>query len=156
VSTHLDGTFRTLQLRATAEGGSEGLLSVWHDPPAGRAASAARQPTGEASQGGAAGDAERWLPAGASVLRRLEGTDADRRGRTVVALVRASAPWTLAAIEARVLADGLRRDPVVHTRGGTDGGEARLYRGLGREFAVTVLPHPAGTAVVAHLVEAAR
>lgn len=133
--------FRTLQLRAAPDGGSEGLLSVWTDRPSGERE---RRP---------ALDAVALLPARAQVLRRVEGVDGTRRHRTVVALVDGSVSWVVDALDARVLAQGFVRDHAGRRTVGT--AQSRLYRASGRDLAFTVHSHDERVAVVIHVTEPA-
>lgn len=141
VSARERSGFRTLQLRAAPDGGSEGLLSVWADRPS------------AVHERGPALDASQWLPAGAQVLRRVDGVDGNRRHRTVVALVDGSVSWVVAALEARVLARGFVSDRTGHRTVGT--AQSRLYRAPGRDLAFTAHSQEGRVAIVIHLTEPA-
>lgn len=137
--------YRTLQLRGAADGGTDGLLSVWE-----RTARAAASPD-------AGREVASLLPPGARVLRSLAGTDAGRRHRTLVALADGSPAWVAQALEVRVIANGFTRDPAARDAAGSGPvGEVRLYRGEGRSLGITFHPHDARTAIVIHLTEAYR
>ena len=145
VSLYEAGRYRTLQIRPTVQGGSEGLLSAWSGGP--RAASSGRDEL----------DPAQLLPSDARVLRRLDGIDAGRRHRTLVAVADGSTGWVTQALELRMAAQGFTRDPILHaSAGGDQAGEARLYRRSGTEVAVTVHAHHGRSAIVIHLTEAVR
>ncbi len=140
-STYSAGQFLTLQVRSAAGGGSEGLFGVW-------APNAHTDATGF--------DVARLLPTGATVLLRVEGIDGERRHRTIVAIVDGSPGWNAGALESRAASHGFARDPIEGASARGASGESRIYRGAGRELAVTLHPNPRGTAIVAHLIEQAR
>lgn len=154
VSLRAASGYRTLQMRAAFGGGSEGLLSIWSDRDSTRAYARAVL------------DPARLLPAGARVLRSLEGSDAGRRHRTLVAVAEGSLRWAAEAIETRALALGFERDPVVdigsaQQRGAqlqplADRAQARIFRRPGQSLAVTVHRHGERTGIVMHLTENAR
>ena len=141
VSVRERSGYRTLQLRAAPDGGTEGLLSLWsHDGPGSNGVEPSL-------------DASRLLPAGAQVLRRLDGVDGGRRHRTLVALTDGSVRWVADSLETRALALGFARDPVRRQSAGE--GESRLYRSGRRDLGITVHPHEGRTAIVIHLTETA-
>jgi hypothetical protein len=145
VSLYEAGRYRTLQIRPTVQGGSEGLLSAWSGGPR------------VAASSGDGTDPEHLLPAGARVLRRLDGVDTGRRHRTLVAVAEGSPGWVTQALELRMAAQGFTRDPILHaSAGGDPDGEARLYRRSEIEVAVTVHAHHGRSAIVIHLTEAVR
>jgi len=134
VSLYEAGRYRTLQIRPTVQGGP-------------RAASSGRDEL----------DPAQLLPSDARVLRRLDGIDAGRRHRTLVAVADGSTGWVTQALELRMAAQGFTRDPILHaSAGGDQAGEARLYRRSGTEVAVTVHAHHGRSAIVIHLTEAGR
>lgn len=145
VSVYEADRYRTLQIRPAADGGSDGLLSVWE---------VAQRVAASADAGHVP---SRLLPPNARVLRTLVGVDAGRRHRTVVALAAGSPAWVVRALDARITAEGFVRDPVAREGAGSGRtGEVRLYRGAGKTLGVTVHPHDARTAIVIHLTEADR
>ena len=145
VSVYEANRYRTLQLRGAADGGTEGVLSIW--PDAGTAASATH----------AGPDPSRFLPAGARVLRSLDGVDAGRRHRTLVAVASGSPAWVAQAVDVRIAAQGFARDPVARAAAGSAPiGQARLYRGAGTTLGVTFHPHDGRTAIVIHLTQEER
>lgn len=147
VSRREPAGYRTLQLRASPGGGSEGLLSVWsddgHTTPA---------------RGESALEPASLLPADARVLRSLEGIDGARRHRTVVAIANGSVRWSVDALEARARSLGFVRDPVAGDAGmqrpaHADHAQARLYRRSGQALAVTVHRQGERIGIVVHLTE---
>ncbi len=145
VSAYEANHYRTLQLREAADGGTEGVLSVW--PDAGTVASSTH----------AVPDPSRFLPAGARVLRSLDGVDAGRRHRTLVAVAQGSPAWVAQSVDVRITAQGFSRDPVARAAAGTAPlGQARLYRGAGTTLGVTFHPHDGRTAIVIHLTQEER
>ena len=142
VSQHEAGRYRTLQIRRTSNGGSEGLISFWSNLSPGAASPISER------------DPARFLPAGARVLRSLGGVDAGRTHKTLVAVSDGSASWVVQALELRMATQGFTRDPVLHANtGGGASGQARLYRRPGAEVAVTVHAHQGRSAIVIHFTE---
>ena len=141
IVSRFDGdAYRTLQLRGHADGGSEGMLSVWRAAPL---------------PGGAGLDPAGLLPAGAAILRRFSSVDAGRRAESVVAQVPGSVDQVDAALHDRMTLAGYRRDPVVGARPNVAPGLARLYRRSHREALVTLHPSLGRVGVVLHLTEEA-
>ena len=134
--------FRTLQFRALPGGGSEGVLSVWPREP------------GAAGLPVAAFDLAALLPAGSTVMRRFAARDAGRRSETLVAVAQTAVEATADAIDQRLVALGLRRDPVAGTASAR--GWARIYRGRAVELACTLVPRAGHTEVVLHLTGGAQ
>ena len=127
--------YRTLQWRALPGGGTEALLSLWRGPVASLPASF---------------DLDAVVPRGATVLRRLSANDGGRRSATLVAWTPASVPDVAAQVHARLRAAGLEPGAL---RGDAATGLSRLYRGRGREVALTVTPHPGRSGLVLHYSE---
>ena len=152
VSRYEIDRFGTLQLRPSRDGGTEGLFSIWSGPGLASApASASAQPAQSAP------DPAGLLPAGARVLRSLDGIDAGRRHRTLVALAEGSPAWVAQALESRITAQGFARDAVARAPAQPAAvGEARLYRAAGRTLGLTVHPHDGHAAIVIHLTETQR
>lgn len=134
VSSFDAGAYRTVQIRPQAAGGSEGLYSVW-------------SPTVRTT---ARLDPRAILPDTATVLRRVSAVDGARVTTTVVARVDASAAWTLAALDRRLIDLGFVAAPL--PRAGSAGGMRVFQRG-GHEIAFTVSSHRTTSAIVVHLTE---
>jgi hypothetical protein len=151
LSTRDAAGIRTIQLRATASG-TEGVSSHWQVAPV----DPARGPQVSTA---AASDAERWLPPGTRVLRRLVHGDPGRDALTLVGLAAGGPEATAAALRDRVRADGFDEDlrlglpagRAAWYRGGPDAGGAALAFRRGRdELVVTLAAHADGTALVLH------
>jgi len=135
--------FETLQLRASARGGSEGLFTRWL-----RAAGA---PGGE--------PLARLVPADAQLVRQLSsGGEGERRATTLVAHFTRSLDDTERHLERHLLhagyepmrANGSPRD----LRWNDD--RARFYRSANAELLVTLHRQPQGASAVLHHVETPR
>ena len=135
VSAREGDGYRTLQWRALPGGGTEALLSLWRGPVASSPASF---------------DLDAAVPRGATVLRRFSANDGGRRSATLVAWTPASVPDAAAQVHARLRAAGLEPGAL---RGDAATGLSRLYRGRGREVALTVTPHPGRSGLVLHYSE---
>ncbi len=144
-----------LQLRASANGGSEGYLIVWQ----------ARAAPGEtARQRSVQGSvAHRLLPPSAITLsdQATGGAPAERSassappGRTLVAWVRGPIAATDAVLAARAKALGLNsRAEKRAPDAGPQREHARFYSAPGVELALTLHSEGAGTALVIHSTEA--
>ena len=91
------------------------------------------------------------------MLRSLDGVDAGRRHRTLVAVAQGSPAWIAQAVDLRITAQGFSRDPVAGAAvGPATIGQARLYRGAGTTLGVTFHPHDGRTAIVIHLTQEER
>lgn len=152
--------FRTIQLRAALEGGTEGLHTRWQ--------AMTRAP-------GSGLDPASLLPPGARLLRRFSATDGGQRGETLVAWCLDPVDRTLEILHERLRAVGFEGGaPVTGRPGGsahadvtrdaagkatgastpTSGahpsGVARFYRKPGQEIVLTVASHPGQTGLVLH------
>jgi hypothetical protein len=135
--------FETLQLRASARGGSEGLFTRWS-----RAA------------GGSGGEPlARLVPADAQLVRQLSsGGDGERRATTLVAHFTRSLDDAEQHLERHLLRAGY--EPM-RTRGSPrdlrwNDDRARFYRGANAELLVTLHRQPQGASAVLHHVETPR
>lgn len=124
--------FRTLQLRATPDGGTEGLHARWQ--------AVTRLPR-------AAFDPASLLPSGVRLLRRFSATDGGQRGETLVARSDESVARTVEVLHERLRAVGFEGGAPA---GSAASGVARFYRKPGREIVLTVAPHPGQTGLVLH------
>lgn len=128
--------FRTVQLRATPDGDTEGLHTRWR--------AVTRVPR-------AAFDPASLLPPGARLLRRFSATDGGQRGETLVARSDDSVDRTVEVLHARLRAAGFEGGaPAGSVVSSTAYGVARFYRKSGREIVLTVAPHPGQTGLVLH------
>lgn len=128
--------FRTVQLRTTPDGATEGLHTRWHALT--RALRAAFDPAS-------------LLPPGVRLLRRFSATDGGQRGETLVARSDDSVARTVEVLHERLRAAGFEGGaPTGGAASGTAHGVARFYRRSGREIVLTVAPHPGHTGLVLH------
>ncbi len=146
LSRRLDEGFETLQLRARAHGGSEGLFTRWSD----RAAPLrARRALGE------------LLPVDARITRQLASHDAAANGARRADTLLAQLPHGIDEAERRVDAQlrraGFARLPMPPARhqSAWRNDRARFYRGAGAEVMVTLHARESDTALVLYHVEVA-
>ncbi len=139
--------FETLQLRATARGGSEGLLTVWQ----GREARPARP---RALDG--------LLPAEARVTRQLASSDAAPDGARSADTLIAHLPHSIDEAERRIERQLARAGFAAALQQRRETGlawrndRARFFRSAGAEVLVTLHSQPDGTGVVIYHVATRR
>ena len=147
LSRRIGERFETLQLRASADGGSEGLLTHW--------SARARSPRSERVL-------ERLLPADARVMRQLASRDAAPDGYRSADTLIAELPHGIDEAERRLEAH-LRRAgfsampmPAVRSALTWRNDRARFYRRAGAEVMVTLHARERDTALVLYHVEVPR
>ena len=142
LSMRESGRFVTVQMRASSSGGTEALISIWHDS------------FDRAPQTPARFDPVRILPSGSRVIRQLSSTDAGAVNHTLVALIESSPEWVARVVDVTARGFGFARqamalEPVMPPI-------ARLYRSDTRELGITVHGNGEGAALVIHLSEKHR
>lgn len=160
LSRRTERGYETLQLRAGAHGGAEGLLTRWREHD--------RRGVDVAGGGAAGSDVAgsgrlpSLLPAGAKAVRQLSSRDTAAQGVRITDTVIGSLPNSIDEAERRI-AIHLRHSGFVPVRApgatheaasGND--RARFFRAPGAELLVTLHAQAQGTGVVLYHVRAAQ
>jgi hypothetical protein len=153
LSVRREAVLETLQLRAAADGGTEGLHSIWRRDPGSPGARAERERRSMHTE------LREWLPQAAVPVRELMHAVADRNVATMVATVADAENQVVATLARRLHAAGftpaaLPGGAAPAGTGASQGlrraGSALAWRRGSEELVATVAAHRGETAVVIH------
>jgi hypothetical protein len=153
LSVRREAVFETLQLRTGADGGTEGLHSVWRRDPASAAAGAERERRAMHAE------LRTWLPPSSVPIRELMQAGAGQTVATLVATATDGEAAVVSALARRLHAAGFTPSAIPGVASGLSPaagqglrrqGAALAYRRGAEEIVATVAAHRGETAVVVH------